>query len=66
MDGEGGGETVDVGKIEVGFEFGSVARELDIRWDQMDRQLGNLREKLPGDSRALVAPDRQNSTPRPN
>jgi len=65
MDGEGGGETVDVGEIEIGFEFGSVARELDIRWDQMDRQLGNLFENLPGDSRALVAPE-QNSPPRPN
>ncbi len=58
LEGEGGGETVDVGEIEIGFEFGSVARELDIRWDQMDRQLGNLRENMPGDSRALVAPDR--------
>ena len=57
-EGEGGGEAVDVGEIEVGFEFGSLARELDIRWDQMDRQLGNLFENLPGDSRALVAPDR--------
>jgi hypothetical protein len=25
--GEGGGEAVDVGEIEVGFEFGGVARE---------------------------------------
>ena len=58
LDGEGGGETVDVGEIEVGFEFGSVARQLDISGDQMDRQLGNLRENMPGESRALVAPDR--------
>ncbi len=57
IDGEGGGETVDVGEIEVGFEFGGVAREFNIRWDQMDRQLGHLREKLPGESRALVPPD---------
>jgi hypothetical protein len=56
--GEGGGEAVDVWEIEVGFEFGSVARELDISWDQMDRQLGNLRENMPGESRASVAPDR--------
>ena len=56
-EGEGGGEAVDIGEIEVGFEFGSVARELDIRWDEMDRQLGNLREKMPGESRSLVAPD---------
>jgi len=58
MGGEGGGEAVDVGEIEIGFEFGGVACEVDIRWDQMDRQLGNLRENMPGDSRALVAPDR--------
>ena len=58
FEGEGGGEGVDVGEIEIGFEFGSVARELGIRWDQMDRQLGNLREQLAGESRALVAPDR--------
>ncbi len=57
-EGEGGGETVDVGEIEVGFEFGSVARELDIRWDQMDWQLGKLRENVPCESRALVPPDR--------
>jgi len=56
--GEGGGEAVDVWEIEIGFEFGSVARELDIRWDQMDRQMGYLRENLPGESRALVAPHR--------
>ena len=58
MGGEGGGEAVDVGEIEIGFEFGGVARELDIRCDQMDRQLGNLFENMLGDSRALVAPDR--------
>jgi len=57
VEGEGGGETVDVGEIEVGFEFGSLARELDIGWDQMNRQLGNLRENVPGESRALIAPD---------
>src|SRR5467141_4097546 len=56
-EGESGGETVDVREIEVGFEFGSVARELDIGWDQMNGQLGNLRENLPGESRALIAPD---------
>ena len=37
VEGEGGGEAVNVGEIEVGFEFGSVARELDIGGDQMDR-----------------------------
>ncbi len=37
LEGEGGGEAVNVGEIEVGFEFGSVARELDIGGDQMDR-----------------------------
>jgi hypothetical protein len=58
IDGEGGGEAVDVWEIEIGFEFSSVARELDIGRDQMDRQLGNLRENMPGESRALVAPDR--------
>src|ERR1700682_697124 len=58
LGGEGGGETVDVGEIEIGFEFGRAARELGLRWDQMDRQLGHLREKMPGNSRALVAPDR--------
>ncbi len=57
LEGEGGGEAVDVGEIVVGFEFGSVARELDIRWDQVDRQLGNLRENMVGESGALVAPD---------
>ena len=58
LGGESGGETVDVGEIEAGFEFGGVARELDIRWDQMDGQLGHLRKKMPGESRALVTPDR--------
>jgi len=58
FEGEGGGEGGDVGEIEIGFEFGSVARELGIRWDQMDRQLGNLREQLPGESRALVRANR--------
>jgi len=57
LEGEGGGETVNVGEVEVGFEFGGVARELDISRDQMDRQLGNLHEKMSGESRALVAPD---------
>jgi len=32
FEGEGGGEGGDVGEIEIGFEFGSVARELGIRW----------------------------------
>ena len=53
---EGGGKTVDVGEVEIGFEFGGVARELGVRRDQMDRQLGNLREKIARESRTLVAP----------
>jgi hypothetical protein len=57
IEGEGGGEAVDVGEIVVGFEFGGVARKLNIRWDQVDRQLGNLRENMVGESGALVAPD---------
>jgi hypothetical protein len=58
IEGEGGGEAVDVGEIEVGFEFGSVAREFDVGGDQMDRELGKLLEKMAGESRALVAPHR--------
>ena len=58
MGGEGSGKTVDVGEIEAGFEFGSGAREINIRWDQMDRQLGQLREKMLGESGTLVAPYR--------
>ena len=56
-DGEGGSEAVDVGEIEIGFEFGSEARELNISRDQMDRQLRDLHENLPGETRALVTPD---------
>jgi len=47
LKGEGGGETVDVGEIEGGFEFGGVAREFGIGRDHVDRQLGDLRENMP-------------------
>ena len=55
--GEGGGEAIGVGEFLLGFEFCGAAGEFDVGGDYGDGKLGDLREDLAGDTRALIAPN---------
>lgn len=56
LEGEGGGEAVDVGEMVLSFEFGGEASLVEVGGDNRDWQLGNFVEHLARDARVLGAP----------
>src|SRR6266436_965669 len=56
LEGEGGGETVGVREFVLGAEFGGGMRQVGIGVHNLQRELGDILNDIPGDAGALGAP----------